>query len=131
MTGLLHCRIFLWSPQFMGKSHYRNLELITCNNLDPNSWITFETAVKKRFCKQINWTNKIHSTVFSKWLLLILKCRTWLCIFQPTYQSPPFYWWLWCQCLHILQNCSTSFFKSKNKTSIPLCSFLPSIVLLQ
>lgn len=39
--------------QNLGKSHYCNLELTNCNKLDPRSWIIFETAVKKRFCKQL------------------------------------------------------------------------------
>lgn len=34
MTGPIYWRIFWW-PQFMGKSHYGNLDLTTCGILDP------------------------------------------------------------------------------------------------
>ena len=84
----------------------------------------FETAIKKRFCKEINCGNKIY--IFFKCPLLILKCRTWLCIFLTHLSILVLHWWLWCQCLHIFPQLFCKFFKSKNKTSVLCISFCPT-----
>lgn len=34
MIGPFHCSVFQWWLQFMEKSHYYSIELITSNNLD-------------------------------------------------------------------------------------------------